>query len=77
MARITRYQLPPDFTKATDTRRAAFVATYDDVTVDLASSEISWRLSKHDLEDWKYWEGSSVPAAAAACNQTRSCRKIA
>lgn len=32
---IASYQLPPDFTKATDTRRAAFVATYGDVAVEL------------------------------------------
>jgi hypothetical protein len=32
---ITRYQLPPDFTKQTDTRRAAFVAKYGDVAVEL------------------------------------------
>ena len=32
---IARYRLPPDFTKATDTRRAAFVATYGDVAVEL------------------------------------------
>jgi len=32
---IARYQLPPDFPKATDTRRAAFVATYGDVAVEL------------------------------------------
>jgi hypothetical protein len=32
---ITRYQLPPDFTKQTDTRRAAFVAKYGDLAVEL------------------------------------------
>ncbi len=32
---ISRYSLPPDFTKATDTRRAAFVARYGDVAVEL------------------------------------------
>ena len=32
---IERYDLPPDFTKATDTRRAAFVARYGDVAVEL------------------------------------------
>jgi hypothetical protein len=32
---IARYELPPDFTKATDTRRAAFVARYGDVAVEL------------------------------------------
>ncbi|MGH8055895.1 MAG: hypothetical protein ACREOH_01470, partial [Candidatus Entotheonellia bacterium] len=32
---VTRYQLPPDFTKATDTRRAAFVAKHGDVAVEL------------------------------------------
>jgi hypothetical protein len=32
---VARYNLPPDFTKATDTRRAAFVARYGDVAVEL------------------------------------------
>jgi hypothetical protein len=32
---IARYNLPPDFTKATDTRSAAFVARYGDVAVEL------------------------------------------
>ena len=32
---VRRYNLPPDFTKATDTRRAAFVAKYGDVSVEL------------------------------------------
>jgi hypothetical protein len=32
---VTRYHLPPDFTKTTDTRRAAFVAKYGDVAVEL------------------------------------------
>jgi hypothetical protein len=32
---ISRYQLPPDFTKASDTRSAAFVARFGDVAVEL------------------------------------------
>ncbi len=32
---IDRYDLPPDFTKATDSRRDAFVARYGDVAVEL------------------------------------------
>jgi hypothetical protein len=32
---IRRYNLPPDFTKATDTRRAPFVARFGDVAVEL------------------------------------------
>jgi hypothetical protein len=32
---IERYSLPPDFTKATDTRSAAFVARFGDVSVEL------------------------------------------
>ncbi len=35
LADVTRYNLPPDFTKATDTRRAAFVAKWGDVSVEL------------------------------------------
>ena len=32
---VTRYNLPPDFAKVTDTRRAAFVEKFGDVTVEL------------------------------------------
>lgn len=32
---ISLYNLPPDFTKTTDTRRAAFVAKHGDVAVEL------------------------------------------
>jgi hypothetical protein len=32
---VRRYRLPPDFTKQTDTRRAAFVARYGDISVEL------------------------------------------
>jgi hypothetical protein len=32
---VTHYQLPPDFTKATDSRRAAFVAQHGDIAVEL------------------------------------------
>lgn len=34
-ADVTDYHLPPDFTKPTDTRRAAFVAKFGDVAVEL------------------------------------------
>jgi hypothetical protein len=32
---VTRYQLPPDFTKTTDTRRAAFIEKCGDIAVEL------------------------------------------
>lgn len=32
---LARYHLPPDFTKASDTRRASFVARFGDVSVEL------------------------------------------
>lgn len=32
---LERYQLPPDFTKSTDSRRDAFIARYGDVAVEL------------------------------------------
>lgn len=35
MADVRQYNLPPDFTKATDTRRAAFVEKWGDVSVEL------------------------------------------
>jgi hypothetical protein len=34
---IETYNLPPDFTKVTDTRRATFVARYGDVVVELGA----------------------------------------
>lgn len=38
---ITRYHLPPDFTKQTDSRRAAFVAQHGDVAVELDALPIN------------------------------------
>jgi hypothetical protein len=35
LADVKRYSLPPDFTKTTDTRRAAFVAKWGDLAVEL------------------------------------------
>ncbi len=35
MEEVTRYQLPPDFTKATDSRQKAFVEQYGDIAVEL------------------------------------------
>lgn len=35
LADVERYNLPPDFTKTTDTRRAAFVAKWGDLSVEL------------------------------------------
>lgn len=32
---VQRYSLPPDFTKATDSRRSGFVAKYGDISVEL------------------------------------------
>lgn len=57
---IELYNLPPDFTKATDTRQAAFVAKYGDVAVELDAlpvdvlrdrleSEVTARL---DMDTW-------------------------
>jgi hypothetical protein len=34
-ADVSRYNLPPDFTKATDSRRDAFVAKHGDISVEL------------------------------------------
>ncbi len=58
---IRRYQLPPDFTKATDSRRAAFVDTWGDVSVELDALPIQvlqGRLEAEvrallDLDAWK------------------------
>lgn len=46
---IERYNLPPDFTKATDTRQAAFVEKWGDVAVELDALPIDILRSR--LED--------------------------
>lgn len=38
---VERYNLPPDFAKASDTRRAAFVAKYGDMAVELDALPLS------------------------------------
>lgn len=59
---VTRYNLPPDFAKKTDTRRTAFVAKHGDVSVELDAlpvaalrsrlvSEIEKRLDLDALAD--------------------------
>ena len=60
-ADVERYHLPPDYTKATDSRRAAFVAKYGDMAVELDAlpidvlrerllHEVETRL---DLDAWR------------------------
>jgi len=58
---VTTYNLPPDFTKSTDTRRAAFVAKHGDIAVELDALPITVlqsRLvqevtSRLDLQAWE------------------------
>ena len=38
---VRRYNLPPDFTKATDSRQAGFVAKYGDISVELDALPIT------------------------------------
>jgi hypothetical protein len=47
---ITRYNLPPDFTKQTDSRRAAFVAQHGDVAVELDALPIDVLRSRLEEE---------------------------
>ena len=65
---VTRYSLPSDFTKTTDTRRAAFVAKYGDRCVELDAlpvdvlreriiAEIESRMDLQALEAVKQQEG--------------------
>jgi hypothetical protein len=65
---VTRYSLPPDFTKKTDTRRAAFVAKYGDRCVELDAlpvdvlserivSEVEARIDLQALEAVRQQEG--------------------
>lgn len=64
---IALHQLPPDFTKATDTRRAAFVERHGDVAVELdalpvavlrdrITSEIASRMDHEALEQTRQLE---------------------
>ena len=64
---VTRYNLPPDFTKKSDTRRAAFVAKHGDLSVELDAlpaavlrsrlvSEIETRLDLDALAEVKRLE---------------------
>lgn len=46
---VERYQLPPDLTKASDTRSAAFVAKYGDVAVELDA--LPTRVLQQRLQD--------------------------
>jgi len=47
---ILHYQLPPDFTKATDSRRAAFVDNWGDVSVELDALPIQVLQGRLDAE---------------------------
>ncbi len=51
-ADVQRYHLPPDFTKATDTRSAAFVARWGDMAVELDALPIDVLQSRllHEVE---------------------------
>jgi hypothetical protein len=64
---IQRYDLPPDFTKATDTRAAKFVAKYGDLAVELDAlpgsvlrqqleSEVGSRMDAAALEETRQKE---------------------
>ncbi len=66
---IDTYSLPPDFTKATDTRRAAFVERYGDVAVELdalpvavlrdrITQEVEARMDLEALEETRYEESA-------------------
>jgi len=66
-ADVTHYNLPPDFTKATDTRRAAFVAKHGDVSVELDAlpsdvlsarllTEVEGRMDRQALAEVKQTE---------------------
>jgi hypothetical protein len=66
---IDAYSLPPDFTKATDTRRAAFVERYGDVAVELdalpvavlrarITQEVEARMDLEELEETRYAESA-------------------
>jgi hypothetical protein len=47
---IKTYRLPPDFTKSTDTRRAAFVAKHGDVAVELDALPVAVLRERLDHE---------------------------
>jgi len=76
-ADVERYSLPPDFTKATDTRSAAFVAKWGDLSVELDAlpvvvlrerlvSEIEGRMDLEALAEVKRTESAERLQLVAA-----------
>lgn len=76
---ITAYDLPPDFTKATDSRRARFVAKYGDVSVELDAlpvdvlqerirNEVEARMDLDALERTRAEERQDIDRIAALLN---------
>ena len=47
---IERYNLPPDFTKTTDTRRAKFVARHGDMAVELDALPLAVLMERIETE---------------------------
>ena len=76
---ITAYNLPPDFTKATDSRRAAFVAKYGDISVELDAlpidvlqerirNEVAARMDLPALERTRVSEQEDIARIATLLN---------
>lgn len=79
---VRRYNLPPDFTKATDSRRAAFVKKFGDVSVELDAlpvgvltarvrEEIESRLDLDALAEIKQIESAERAQLAKALGNQR------
>jgi hypothetical protein len=74
---VSRYSVPPDFTKTTDTRRKAFVTRYGDLAVELDAlppdvlrerliSEAEARMDLQALEDTRQVERAELERLMAA-----------
>ncbi|PIQ93488.1 MAG: hypothetical protein COV68_09650, partial [Nitrospirae bacterium CG11_big_fil_rev_8_21_14_0_20_41_14] len=66
---IIRYNLPPDFTKKTDTRAKGFIAKYGDVSVELDALPI-------DILRQRIIEGIETYMDIGALNQTKQLEDI-
>lgn len=69
---VQRYQLPPNFTKTTDTRRAGFVALYGDQSVELDALPATVLRSRIVEEIEKHMDLAALKRVQAQEEQERS-----
>ena len=82
---IERYDLPPDFTKTTDSRRAAFIAKHGDISVELDAlpidvlkarivDEVEARMNLDALAEVQATEQTERRALISWCQQLDGAR---